>query len=69
MNLLRRLLKMLGANYRYTCLACGWLGDVCSWTDSSDPTRSHYPICPRCHERLNRKPPAMRDGPGIYPFE
>jgi hypothetical protein len=52
MNWLRRLWKFLGANYRYVCHQCDWVGNDCSWTDSSDPTRSHYAICPRCFRRL-----------------
>lgn len=52
MNWLRRLARFLGMEFRYHCLNCEYVGDVCSWTDSSDPTRSHYPICPRCCGRL-----------------
>lgn len=51
-NLLRKLFKFFGREYRYKCGQCGWIGNVCSWTDSSDSTRSHYSICPRCHRRL-----------------
>jgi hypothetical protein len=48
MNWLRRILRSLGVNYRYRCAQCGWVGNGASWTDSSDKSRSHYALCPRC---------------------
>lgn len=60
MNLLRRLLKLLHMRtYRYVCAHCGWLGDNCSWTDTSDGRRTHVPICPKCCKIVKRNP-------GIY---
>jgi hypothetical protein len=54
MNWLRHILRLFGREYRYHCLRCDWLGNQCSWTDSSDPMRSHLPICPRCCMRIKR---------------
>jgi hypothetical protein len=57
MNFIRRLLDMIGAaTYRYVCKACGWLGDQCSWTDTSDGRRTHLPICPKCCKPVEQRP-------------
>ena len=48
----RRLLAFLGQPFRYRCRGCKWIGNQPSWTDTSDPTRSHLPICPKCFGRL-----------------
>jgi hypothetical protein len=43
--------ELLGARFRYACL-CGWWGNVCSWSDTGDEARTHFPICPHCFSRL-----------------
>ena len=54
----QRLLLFLGQPYRYRCRrgrvsgGCGWIGNQPSWTDTSDATRSHLAICPKCFRRL-----------------
>ena len=47
----RKIASLLGKRYRYACL-CGWFGNACSWTDTSDAQRTHRPICPHCFSAL-----------------
>jgi hypothetical protein len=47
----RLIAKLRGKRLRYFC-RCGWAGNVCSWTDTSDAGRTHLPICPRCFSGL-----------------
>ena len=54
----RQFMAFLGQPYRYRCRrgrvsgGCGWIGNSPSWTDTSDATRSHLAICPKCFRRL-----------------
>lgn len=49
--LIRRIAAAFGKRYRYVCL-CGYRGNLCSWTDTSDAHRTHRPICPQCFSKL-----------------
>ena len=42
---------IFGCRFRYACL-CGWIGNVCSWTDTGDNRGTHRPVCPHCFTRL-----------------
>jgi hypothetical protein len=45
------LYRAFNRHARYSCW-CGWWGNVCSWTDTSDGSHTHIPLCPYCYTRL-----------------
>ncbi len=50
-KVMKFLYEFAGKHARYACW-CGWFGNLCTWTDTTDENRTHVPLCPRCFSRL-----------------